>query len=238
MSPRPLLLVGAGGLAREVLAATRARPDDWAVIGMLDDYPASHGVLVDGVPVLGGSDLVHEYSDVSVLACVASPHRPEGRAALVRRLGLPPRRWATVVHPSASVAEGVTLGEGTVLLAGTVITAPQVVGAHVVAMPQVLLTHDDAVSDFVTLAGRVALAGGVTVGAAAYLGAGALVREGVRIGAGAVIGMGAVVLCDVPAHEIWAGIPARRVDAASASGNTSHSSHCHSLVAANLQEEL
>ncbi len=211
MSPRPLLLIGAGGLAREVLAATRARPTDWAVIGMLDDDPARHGTLIDGVPVLGGSGLVHEYPDVSALACVASPHRPEGRAGVVRRLGLPPRRWATVVHPAASVAEGVTLGEGTVLLAGTVITAPQLVGAHVVAMPQVLLTHNDAVGDFVTLAGRVALAGGVTVGTAAYLGAGALVREGLRIGAAAVVGMGSVVLDDVPDRQIWAGVPARLI---------------------------
>lgn len=211
MSPRPLLLIGAGGLAREVLAATRARPTDWVVIGMLDDDPARHGALVDGITVCGGSVLVHEYPDAAVLACVASPHRPEGRAALVHRLDLPPHRWATIVHPAASVAEGVRLGEGTVLLAGTVITAPQRLGAHVVAMPQVLLTHDDAVGDFVTLAGRVALAGGVTVSTAAYLGAGALVREGLRIGAAAVVGMGSVVLDDVPDHQIWAGVPARRV---------------------------
>jgi acetyltransferase-like isoleucine patch superfamily enzyme len=31
------------------------------------------------------------------------------------------------------------------------------------------------------------------------------------IGAGAVIGMGSVVLHDVPAGEVWAGVPARRI---------------------------
>ncbi|MGH3794564.1 MAG: acetyltransferase, partial [Pseudonocardiaceae bacterium] len=221
MSPRPLLLIGAGGLAREVLAATRAVSTDWAVIGLLDDDPMRHGTVVDGVPVLGGSDLVHDYPNVSVLACVASPHRPLGRATLVRRLDLPAHRWATVVHPAASVAAGVVLGEGTVLLAGAVVTAPQLVGAHVVAMPQVLLTHDDAVGDFVTLAGRVALAGQVTVETAAYLGAGALVREGLRIGEAAVVGMGSVVLQDVPDRQIWAGVPARRL----VSGDASYSSH-------------
>lgn len=211
MTPRPLLLVGAGGLAREVLAATRELPAEWAVIGLLDDDPQRHGTVVDGVPVLGDSTLVYDYPNVAVLACVASPHRPERRAALVRRLDLPPHRWATVVHPAASVATGVQLGEGTVLLAGVVVTAPQRIGAHVVAMPQVLLTHDDAVGDYVTLAGRVALAGGVTVGSTAYLGAGALVREGLRIGAAAVIGMGSVVLTDVPARQTWAGVPARPI---------------------------
>jgi acetyltransferase-like isoleucine patch superfamily enzyme len=90
-----------------------------------------------------------------------------------------------------------------------VVTAPQAVGRHVLAMPQVLLTHDDEVGDFVTLAGQAGLAGGVRVGTGAYIGAGARIREGVTIGAGAVIGMGAVVLTDVPEGEVWAGTPAR-----------------------------
>ncbi|RLK60560.1 acetyltransferase [Actinokineospora cianjurensis] len=204
-----LLLVGAGGLAREVLAAARALPGEFTVRGLLDDDPARHGSEVDGVPVLGPSDLVHEHTDDQVLVCVASPGRPEGRANVVRRLDLPAERYATLVHPAASVAYGVEFGEGTVLLAGTVITAPQRVGAHVLAMPHVLFTHDDLVGDFATCAGRATLAGGVVVAESAYLGAGSLVRQGVRIGSRAVIGMGAVVLADVPDGETWVGVPAK-----------------------------
>jgi len=213
VSPRPLLLLGAGGLAREVLAAAGLLTDDWCVLGMVDDDPARHGKEVDGVPVLGSTELVDEYPDAALLACVASSRRPTGRQQLVERLNQPPWRWATLVHPAASVAPGTWIGEGSVLLAGTVVTTPQRVGAHVLAMPQVLLTHDDDVDDFVTLAGRVALAGGVSVGSAAYLGSGALVREGLRIGQGAVIGMGSVVLSDVPAGQTWAGVPAHPIDA-------------------------
>ena len=51
----------------------------------------------------------------------------------------------------------------------------------------------------------------VVVEDAAYLGAGALVREGRRIGAGALVGMGSGVVRDVPADEVWAGSPARRL---------------------------
>ncbi|SES25161.1 acetyltransferase [Actinokineospora terrae] len=206
---QPLLLVGAGGLAREVLAAARALPGEFTTIGLLDDDPGRHGSEVDGVPVLGGSELVHEHTDALVLVCVASPGRPEGRANVVRRLDLPAERYATLVHPAASVAHGVELGEGTVLLAGAVITAPQRVGAHVLAMPHVLFTHDDLVGDFATCAGRATLAGGVVVAESAYLGAGSLVRQGVRIGSRAVVGMGAVVLSDVPDGETWVGVPAR-----------------------------
>jgi sugar O-acyltransferase (sialic acid O-acetyltransferase NeuD family) len=232
MAARPLLFVGAGGLARETLAAVRAgarsgpvrsepgrsEPGRWDPVGMLDDDPARHGSDVDGVPVLGGTDTVHTRPDALVVLCVANARDPGGRARVAARLGLPDDRYATVVHPAASVAAGVRLGVGSILLAGCVVTAPQAVGRHVVAMPQVLLTHDDEVGDFVTLAGQAGLAGGVRVGAAAYIGAGAKIREGVSIGAGAVVGMGAVVLTDVPAGEVWAGSPARFLRTAALAG--------------------
>lgn len=212
--PRPLLLLGAAGLAREVLAAVRSGSSEWRVIGALDDDLTRHGAEIDGVGVLGPVDAVADHPEAAVVACVANARNPGGRLALARRLGLPDDRWATVVHPSAAVPAGTELGSGTVLLAGSVITTPLRIGAFVLAMPHVLLTHDDEVADGVTLAGRVTLAGGVRIGEAAYCGQGALIRENVTIGARAVVGMGSVVLDDVPPNEIWAGVPARPLSAA------------------------
>lgn len=211
MTPRPLLLVGGGGLAREVLATVRLFPDEWKPVGALDDDPTRHGADLDGLPVLGGSEIVHDMPDAAVLVCIASARRPLGRMNVVGRINLPQDRYATIVHPAASVPEGAALGPGTVLLAGTVVTTPLRLGAHVVAMPHVLVTHDDEVADGVTFAGRAALGGAVRVGESAYLGQGSCVREGVTIGAGAVVGMGSVVLTDVPAGEVWVGNPARRL---------------------------
>lgn len=212
MTARPLLLLGASGLAREVLAAVRSGGQEWCPIGALDDDPHRQGSEVDGVPVLGPIDAVGQYPDAAVVACMAGSRRPGGRLALARGLGLADERWATVVHPAAVVPAGTELGPGTVLLAGCVLTTPLRLGAFVVAMPHVLLTHDDELADGVTLAGRATLAGGVRVGTAAYLGQGALIRENVSIGPGAVVGMGAVVLTDVPAGQTWVGSPARPLD--------------------------
>jgi sugar O-acyltransferase (sialic acid O-acetyltransferase NeuD family) len=211
MAPRPLLLVGGGGLAREILAAVRLMPKKWNPIGALDDDPSRQGVDLDGITVLGGSDLVGEFTDAAVVGCMANARRPTGRLGIVRRLNLPNDRWATVVHPAACVAEGSILGPGTVLLAGAVVTAPLRIGAHVVAMPHVVITHDDEIADGVTFAGGASLGGAVTIGECAYLGQGSLVRERLSIGAGAIVGMGSVVLQNVPAGEVWAGVPARRI---------------------------
>ena len=211
---RPLLLVGAGGLAREVLAAVRADPSPrYRPIGALDDRSDRHGTEIDGLPVLGYTAAVHDHPDAAVVLCVANAHRPGDRIALADRLALPSDRFATIVHPAASVPAGSELGPGTVLLAAVVLSAPLSLGAYVLAMPHVLLTHDNVLAAGVTLAGRATLAGGVDVGTGAYLGQGAMVRENLKIGADAVIGMGSVVLQDVPPGERWAGVPARRLGA-------------------------
>ncbi len=225
--PRPrtgdLLIVGAGGFARETAQAVRdvaaadvaqGRPARWRLAGHLDDDPALHGRDVDGVPVLGGCDRVHALPAARVVVCVGSPRDYAVRARLVRRLGLPAGRYATVVHPTAVVSGSSAVGPGSVLLAHCVLTAAVRVGAHVAVMPHTVLTHDDEIGDFATLASGVRLGGGVRVERGAYVGAGALVREYVRVGAWSLTGMGSTVLADVPAGEVWAGSPARRLRAA------------------------
>ncbi|HET9168050.1 MAG TPA: acetyltransferase [Actinospica sp.] len=214
---RDLLIVGAGGFAREtaqlLAACMPALAKSLRLLGFLDDDPALTGWNVDGVPVLGPSTMVYDTPHAGVVLCVGSPRDPLSRMRLAERLDLPAQRYATVVHPTASVSVDSVIGPGSVLLAQSVLTAGVRVGAHVAVMPRVVLTHDDEIGDFATLASGVTLGGGVRVGRGAYLGAGAMVRENLAIGAGALVGMGSVVLRDVPPGEVWAGNPACRLRA-------------------------
>ena len=157
--------------------------------------------------VLGGSDMLEDYLDAQVVICAG---KGSARQAIAARLGLPPERYATIVHPSVSLPKSCEVGVGTILLAGCVATTSVTLGRHVVVMPHVTLTHDDVIGDYATVCAGVCLGGAVSVGAGAYLGMACSVRENVRIGRGAVVGMGAAVLQDVPDDEVWVGVPARR----------------------------
>lgn len=53
--------------------------------------------------------------------------------------------------------------------------------------------------------------GGVLIGSDVWIGAGCTILDGSRIGDGAVVAAGSVVTGEIPAYEIWRGIPARRV---------------------------
>ncbi|MEV4201058.1 acetyltransferase [Micromonospora globbae] len=214
---RDLVIVGAGGFARETAAAVRAVNADrptWRLRGFLDDDPALHGTTRAGLPILGGTDRLADLPDAAVVVCVGSPRDYAARQRIVARLALPADRYATIVHPGADVGAGSVVGAGTVLLAGVVVTADVSVGDHVAVMPHTVLTHDDRVHDHATIASGVRLGGGAVVRSGAYLGAGALLREGVTVGEWSLVGMGAVVLRDVPPGEVWVGSPARRLRAA------------------------
>lgn len=208
MTRPPLLLVAAGGLARETLAAVRAAGSH-RVVGMLDDDPARHGTTVAGVPVLGGLEIAAGRSGTEIVLCGGSGIARAHLAARLAALGVDAARYAVVRHPGVEVPEGCRVGAGSVLLAQVALTADVEIGRHVVVMPNATLTHDDVLEDFVTVCAGVALGGSVRVGAGAYLGMNASVRERCVVGRATVLGMGAVLLTDLPDGETWAGVPAR-----------------------------
>jgi len=51
----------------------------------------------------------------------------------------------------------------------------------------------------------------VSIGSNAWLGCHVVVLKGVAIGDGAVIAAGSVVTKDVPAYEVWGGVPAKKI---------------------------
>lgn len=210
-----LLLIGASGLAREVLACVREN-GQFDVVGVLDDDESRAGSTLDGAPILGPASHALRYPEARVVACIGAGSARERVVARLAGLGFPSYRFATVVEPSVRVPSCCDVGPGSILLGNVTLTTGITVGSHVVMMPGVTVTHDDVVEDFATLAAGVSLGGGVRIGRAAYLGMNSSVREGTRVGAGSRVGMGAAVLGDVPDGETWAGVPARVLEPAAA----------------------
>jgi sugar O-acyltransferase (sialic acid O-acetyltransferase NeuD family) len=204
-----IVIVGTGGMGREVAAwvADVGRGGD--LLGFLDDDPATHGSTVAGLPVLGGLDRLERGDlDVEVVPAIGSP---AGRARVLSWLDEAGVPLATVVHPSAIIGPHVTIEAGAIVCPGVILTCDVVVGCGAIVNYGAVVGHDGILGEACFVAPGVSLGGNVTVGEQADVGIGASVIQGITIGARAVVGAGAVVIRDVPAETTVVGVPARSI---------------------------
>lgn len=72
------------------------------------------------------------------------------------------------------------------------------------------IAHNSYLASNVWITGDTMLCGSVRVEKNATIFSNVIVREHVHIGEGAIIGMGSVLTKDVPAEEVWYGVPAQK----------------------------
>lgn len=209
-----LVILGAGGSAADIAEAVESvgsAGSRWRLRGFLDDDPEKQGRAVAGYPVLGPLELARALPDTSFLVGTAHYRRPLTRKHVVERLALPPERYATLVHESASISPGARVGIGTLVLQSTVVSHGATIGNHVFIGPQCVVSHDAVVEDFATLAVGATLCGGARLEPGAYAGARSVIRDGVVVGPGTVVGLGSAVFRNLGPGVVAVGNPARVV---------------------------
>jgi len=207
----PLVIIGAGGLGRELIdlvEAVNAVERRFQLLGFVDDGSPDEALLQRrGTRLLGPIRELARIDAVYVIGIGA----PTARKAIDELMTGTGRRAATLVHPSAVVGGENRLGEGTVICSHVSVTTNVSTGRHVQLHVNCTVGHDAALASYVTVlpgatvAGRVVLEEGVTVGT------NAAVIQGIRVGALAIVGAGAAVVRDVAAGVTAVGVPARPV---------------------------
>jgi len=210
--PEPLVLLGAGGHASDVLGvveALNAGQPSFVVVGVLDDDPAADASRFEGrgVTVLGSLDLLAGLD----ARWVAAAGWPAGRRRVVERAEASGRAAATLVSPLADVGHGVVIGTGTVVMGSARLSPRSRLGEHALVSYLAAVGHDSTVGAGSSVMPGAVLSGGVEVGALALVGTNATILEGLRVGDGATVGAGAVVTRDVAPGAVVVGVPARPV---------------------------
>ncbi len=198
-----IVILGAGGHAK-VLADLVVKTGH-TLLGFLDDTPGHPPVL--GFPILGRIEEAGRFAEQAQFLIGIGSNQTRKRFD-----GELPVRWATLVHPAASVGLGAQIGEGTVLLAGAVVNPCAQVGRHCILNTGSVVEHDCRVGDYVHLSPNATLCGTVTVGEGAHVGAGAVVRNNLTIAPGCVLGAGCAVVGEITQSGTYVGVPARRLE--------------------------
>ena len=119
--------------------------------------------------------------------------------------------YLTAIHPSAVLANIVSVGEGTVIMAGAILNPDVIIGKHCIINTAAVVEHDCVLSDFVHISPNASLAGNVIVGEGSHVGIGAIVIQGVKIGKWVTIGAGAVIINDIPDYAVVVGNPGKTI---------------------------
>lgn len=209
-----IIILGTGGNCVDILDTLHDINDRDGIarfecVGFLDDRESLWGTLLHDVPILGPLQSAKDYSDCMFANGIGSPFNFWKKREILAKTGLNDERFATIVHPTASVSKMATLGPGTVVFQNVTITSNVRVGKQVIVLPNTIISHDDMVGDYTCFAGGVCVSGGVTIGSSCYLGTNSTVIGNVSIGDECLIGMGSVVLNHVAANSVMVGNPAR-----------------------------
>ncbi len=205
-----LIILGTGGNAYDILdiiEALNASWREWKVVGFLDDLrPADSEYL--GIPVLGPIRCAAYWKEAQFINAIGSDRSYLRRPEILASTGLSCDRFATLIHPAASVSSYARIGRGVYINHGVSIGGGAVIGHHVSLGPGSIIGHDTVIEDHAIIAPGAVVSGHVHIERNSYIGAVASIRQKLRIGAGALVGMGAVVVKDVEAGTTVVGNPA------------------------------
>lgn len=216
-----VMLIGGGGHALVVADAAMACGRE--VLGFFDDAAgaraseqrgiASLGTIADCAKVLAGLESKKKRSDqIKFVLCVGDVAT---RAKLLEKLVIGDH-WATVVHPTACVAESAVIGVGAFVGPRAVVNACAIVGRHAIVNTGAIVEHDCVVGVNSHVGPGVVMGGDVEIGLSddpkprdgCLIGLGARILPGLKIGPGCVVGAGAVVVKNVR-RGVVKGVPAK-----------------------------
>lgn len=195
---RPLVLLGAGGHARVLVAL--ARTAGLQVLGVCDPVLAANAITRwENLDVLGDDGALDWMPPPRIGLLLGVGQMAEGnlRARLYDSWRAKGYDFPALVHPAAWVAPGVVLSDGVQVMAGAVIQPGCEIGENSIINTRAGLDHDCRIGRNVHIAPGATLCGTVTVEDGAFIGAGATVIQGLRIGTSAVVGAGVTLMRDL-----------------------------------------
>jgi len=212
MPAREIIILGAGGLAREVallIEDINRKGEVWKLLGYVDKEPDRVGTMVGKYPIMGTESEISGWTGDAVIA-VGNPAQVQGIRAKIR--SYPGLTFPNLIHPSVVWDPASTsIGEGNVICAGAVLTVDIKIGSFNILNINSSYGHDVVIGDCCVISPAVAVGGGVEVGTGCLLGMGSQIYQYRSIGPGATVAMGSAVVSDVAANTTVIGVPARRL---------------------------
>lgn len=208
---KDIVIAGAGGFGREVewlLSRINKKEPMWNLLGYIDDNSSIRQELINGYPVLGGTEYLLAYQEPLAVVCAigAASVRKKLTDKLVENHRL---TFPNLIDPSVKISDLIVMGKGNILCAEAILTVNIVIEDFVVVNLDCTVGHDARLCSWVTLYPSVNVSGGVEIGPETEIGTGTNIIQGRTVGSHTIIGAGSVVVRDIPKNCTAVGVPCR-----------------------------
>ena len=211
---QPLIFLGASVFPEifQLVADINEKKMMYEMKGILDDNIDLHGKKIQGVPVLGPLEMAKDMDGVRFVMGIGAYRSRLVRYEIIKRLGIPPERYVTLIHPTARIDATSIVGHGCIIWPGVFIHNKCTVEDFVKILPNSVVGVHNLICEGAMITSLVALTVDVVVGHYAHLGTMSAIAERVHIGPGAQVGMGSLVLKNVSPGAFVIGSPARAIN--------------------------
>ena len=209
MERKSIVILGAGGLAREVFWHAR------------DVYSSTENfIFVDDVSNISELEIGNntysvvndwDFSRLNVEGFIIGVGSPQVKMIMVdKALKAGLRPLPTVIHSRALVQDPtINCGLGGFIGPGCILTTNIKFGDYVVLNLNCTIGHDAEIGDYVTVNPGCQVSGNCYLGKGASLGTGTVVKEKTFIAEFAVTGAQAAIVRDIVDPGVYAGVPAQ-----------------------------
>jgi sugar O-acyltransferase (sialic acid O-acetyltransferase NeuD family) len=181
------------------------------VVAFMDNNPTLVGTYIKGIRVVGSEDLLETEEWKHKVSNVYCPigNNPLRRKILsrVKELGY---NTPYFIHPSACIADNVSIAEGVYVLPQTVIMPFTKIDKYCMISMNAKIAHHSILEEGCFISTGVNFGANIHALKDAYMGIGSLIMTGVKIvGENSLIGAGSIVIRDVPDNAVMVGNPAK-----------------------------
>ena len=205
-----LVIIGAGGLAREVYDLAYlcfGHQTNFKVKGFISDGPSNIERMGYPKVISTVTDYVVEDNDVFFCAVGNVDDRKKTSEIILSKGG----EFINLIHPTAIISPSVRIGQGVAVKAFCSLASNVTLGDFVYLQSSVIIGHDVVIESYCHVNTFAFFAGYVHLEKLCTVNAGAKIIQNVLVGTGATVGIGSVVLKRVKPYTSVFGIPAKEM---------------------------